>query len=176
MEYHKIQTVFLRNPANSYKTLLEGQYALPEFEYLKDNEWVFTEKVDGTNIRIFWNGTFDNLSYGGKTDNADIPGFLYQSLEILFSKNEQLKEVFPDGPAILYGEGYGAKIQKGGDYLPYASFILFDVKIGPWWLKRKDVDEIAEKLGIKSVPVIGEGTLQDAVELCREGLESRLGG
>ena len=27
-EYHKIQTVFLRNPEDNFKTLLEGQWAL----------------------------------------------------------------------------------------------------------------------------------------------------
>jgi len=59
-EYHKIQTVFKRNPKNKLKTLLHGNYSIPEFEYLKDNEWVFTEKVNGTNIRVmFDNGAAD---------------------------------------------------------------------------------------------------------------------
>ncbi len=51
-EYHKIQTVFLRDPETNHRTLLEGQYAEPAFEFLAGNRWVFTEKVDGTNIRI----------------------------------------------------------------------------------------------------------------------------
>ena len=51
-EYHKIQSVFKRDIANG--KIIEGKYSLPEFEYLKDNQWVFTEKVDGTNIRIIW--------------------------------------------------------------------------------------------------------------------------
>ncbi len=42
-EYHKIQTVFKRNPENKFKTLLIGDYSMPEFEYLKDNIWSFTE-------------------------------------------------------------------------------------------------------------------------------------
>ena len=46
-QYHKIQSVFKRDPNTKFKTLLEGEYSIPEFEYLKDNEWVFTEKVDG---------------------------------------------------------------------------------------------------------------------------------
>lgn len=44
-EYHKIQTVFKRDMATKHKTLLIGDYSLPEFEYLKDNTWVFTEKA-----------------------------------------------------------------------------------------------------------------------------------
>ena len=51
-EYHKIHTVFKRDPANKYRTLLMGEYSHPEFAYLRYNDWVFTEKVDGTNIRI----------------------------------------------------------------------------------------------------------------------------
>lgn len=45
-EYHKIQTVFLRDPETKYKTLLEGQYAKPEFEYLKDCEWAFYNQTE----------------------------------------------------------------------------------------------------------------------------------
>lgn len=31
-KYHKIQTMFLRDPDNNYKTLLKDQWALSEFE------------------------------------------------------------------------------------------------------------------------------------------------
>ena len=55
-EYHKITTVFDRDPENKFKTLIDGQFSKPEFEYLANNEWDFTEKVDGTNIRIIWDG------------------------------------------------------------------------------------------------------------------------
>ena len=42
-----------------------------------------------------------------------------------------LGEVFPDGAAVLYGEGYGAKIQKGGgNYRADQDFVLFDVRVG----------------------------------------------
>ncbi len=81
-EYHKIQTVFKRNPETKFKTLLEGEYSLPELEYLKDNIWVFTEKVDGTNIRIMYDGK--TIVFGGKTDNAQIPSFLITALQEMF--------------------------------------------------------------------------------------------
>ena len=51
-QYHKIQTVFKRDPQANYKTLLFGQYSLPEFEYLAMNEWSFTEKVDVLDLII----------------------------------------------------------------------------------------------------------------------------
>ncbi len=43
-------------------------------------------------------------------------------------------------------------------------FILFDVKIGDWWLLREDVEDIAQKLGIKVVPIIGLGPLENAIK------------
>ena len=67
-EYHKIQTIFKRDPKTNYKTLLMGEYSLPEFNYLANNIWQFTEKVDGTNIRIILND--EGLSFGGRTEKA----------------------------------------------------------------------------------------------------------
>jgi len=173
-EYHKIQTVYLRNPNTKYKTLLEGQFTRPEFEYLKDNVWVFTEKIDGTNIRVKWQDK--KLSFGGKTESAQIPTFLYDKLNEMFTE-ESLKSIFPDTDVCLYGEGYGAKIQKGGgNYIPNGvSFILFDVKIGEWWLKREDVEDVAKELNIDTVPIIGEGSLYKMVEMVKDGFQSSIG-
>lgn len=177
-EYHKIQTVFKRD--DTTKHILEGQFSLPEFEYLKDNTWVFTEKVDGTNIRVMWDGSF--VTFGGKTDDAQMPVFLLYKLQELFEgtqKRALFQEIFggdePGSASVcLYGEGYGAKIQKAGtDYIPDGvDFVLFDVKIGDWWLERQNVEDIASKFGIRIVPIIGEGTLQDAVDRTRSGLKS----
>jgi len=178
-EYHKIQTVFLRNPDDKYRTLLEGTYSKPEFEYLKDNPWVFTEKVDGTNIRVMWDG--EVVVFGGKTDNAQIPSFLVARLNDLFYKITKRKifgDAFGnDGGVCLYGEGYGAKIQKGGgNYKPDGQdFVLFDVRVGDFWLRREDVEDVASKFGIGVVPVVGEGTLEEAIELVRGGLGSTWG-
>lgn len=169
-EYHKIQTVFKRDPETKYKTLLMGQYSQPEFEYLKNNTWVFTEKVDGTNIRIIKQ---ERIIFKGKTDNAQIPSFLLDKLKEIFTI-DLMKEVFPDTDACLYGEGYGARIQKGGgNYIANGvDFILFDIRIGEWWLKREDVEDVADKLNIKTVPIIREGTLYDLVDWCREEHQS----
>ncbi|KKN07671.1 hypothetical protein LCGC14_1064440 [marine sediment metagenome] len=173
-EYHKIQSIYKRDEGTH--KFIEGQYSLPEFEYLKDNTWLFTEKIDGTNIRIGWIPEV-GINIGGRTDNAKIPTFLYQKLTELFT-NDKLKEMFPETSVMLCGEGYGAKIQKGGgNYIPNGvDFILFDVKIGDWWLKREDVNDIAGKLDIKVVPFIGQGTLDDAVGIVKKGLLSEFGG
>lgn len=170
-EYHKIQTVYLRNPEDNHKSLLEGTWAKPEFELLKDIDWVCTEKIDGTNIRIMWDG--EQVRFGGKTDKAQIPTILIDTLQDTFT-NEKMKECFPDADNVcLYGEGYGKKIQKGGNYLPYRTdFILFDIKIDNWWLTRESVEDIATKLNIDVVPIIAICPLENAIELVRLGFKS----
>lgn len=177
-QYHKIQTVFKRDPETKFKTLLVGDYSIPEFEYLKDNEWVYTEKVDGTNIRVIFNS--DQITFGGKTDNAQIPAKLVERLnERFLDKIDLFRELFgKDGNSetCLYGEGYGSKIQKGGgNYRQDQDFVLFDIKIGDWWLQRKDIEDIAQKLDIDVVPIIGHGILIDAVEKTKIGFNSQWG-
>lgn len=167
-EYHKIQTIYLRDPATRHKTLLEGEWANPEFGFLKDVEWVFTEKVDGTNIRVIWDG--ERVSFGGKTNNAQIPTPLLDHLLAVFTDaavGSALK-----GPLVLYGEGYGPKIQSGGRYADGARFVLFDALAGETWLERDTVHEIGGVLGVPVVPIIGRGTPAEAVAMVRDGFTS----
>ena len=176
-EYHKIQTVYKRDPENGFKTLLEGEFALPEFRYLKDNQWLFTEKVDGTNIRVIFGGEDNpNITFGGKTGNAQIPTPLLNNLnEMFLGKIAEFKEKFSDG-VCLYGEGYGAKIQKGGgNYRQDQDFVLFDVKVGDWWLERPNVREIAQMLDVGYIPSLGGGTLAEMVEMAKAGFKSTWG-
>jgi len=173
-KYHKIQTVYLRDPETKYKTLLMGQFALPEFEYLADNEWSFQEKIDGTNTRVCWENGF--VRFGGRTENSQTPMFLIEKLLELFP-TEKFATLYPDTQMTLYGEGFGARIQRhGADYIPDGvSFILFDVLINDVWLKREDVEDIASHLGIQVVPIVGAGTLHDAVKMAQEGFQSHVG-
>ena len=174
-EYPKIMTVYKRDPATKYRTLLVGTYACPELAYLAGNEWEFTEKVDGTNIRVQVIPGGEAI-FGGRTDNAAIPAHLVSALRAKFDPmHERLAEVLPDG-AILYGEGYGAKIQKGGGrYRPDQGFVLFDVRVGGWWLQRADVEDVARKLSCDVVPVLGRGRLADMVTRVLEGITSAWG-
>lgn len=184
-QYHKIQTVYKREQF-AKNQLIIGDYSMPEFEYLKNNIWVFTEKVDGTNIRVMFDGS--NVVFGGKTDNAQLPVFLLYKLQELFegtAKKELFKSKFVDPTTdelgavavCLYGEGYGAKIQKGGgNYIKDGvDFILFDVKVNDMWLERESVEDIANHFGIKVVPILGEGTLDEAISMTKAGFNSTWG-
>lgn len=171
-EYHKIQTIYKRERQKPCR-IIEGAYSTPEIEYLASSMWEFTEKVDGTNIRVMWDGV--SVRFGGKTDAAQIPATLIDVLTKMFLA-EKMRDVF-NGPACLYGEGYGAKIQKGGgNYKAEGQdFVLFDVLCGDWWLERDNVIDVATKCGVRVVPVIGRGTLADAVRLARDGFHSKWG-
>ena len=176
-KYHKIQTVWLRDPETKFKTLLEGQWAKAEFEYLKDLQWDWREKIDGTNIRVMWNpvGSQYPLEFRGKQDTSDMRPDLLARLPEIFPL-ERMREMFGEKPVCLYGEGFGFKIQKAGKfYLPNSvDFILFDVWIDGHWLNRDNVENIAQGLGCKIVPIIGSGTLMDMIVTVRAGIGSRV--
>lgn len=199
MKYHKINTMFKRDMSGGGQgKIIYDEWADPELEYLKNNQWEFTEKVDGTNIRVYYMTDIligadgqditaapgkRYVEYGGRTDNAQIPVPLIKRLDELFRSEQgqaRLAETFPvdnfirDG-IVLYGEGFGAKIQGGGKYKDHADFVLFDVKVGDWWLQRDDVNDVAAKLGIESVPVMGQGTLYDAIDLVKNNFKSHWG-
>lgn len=79
---------------------------------------------------------------------------------------------------VLFGEGYGAKIQKGGgNYRSDVSFILFDVYLPEQnlWLKRDALEDIAKTFGIDVVPIVLTGTLQEAVDFVKQKPKSTIG-
>lgn len=173
-EYHKIHTVFKRNPDTKYKTLLLTEYSRPEFQYLSSNIWMWTEKVDGTNIRVMFDG--EKVTFRGKTDRAQLPARLVGWMEEKFLPQEEKMRAVWSGEVCFYGEGYGAKIQKGGgNYSPDQKFVLFDVKIGEIWLERQSVEEIAESFGIEVVPIIGQGSISEMVYKVSRGFNSQWG-
>ena len=69
--YTKINTMFMRDERG---LIIPGEWATPEIAWLSENKWHFTEKVDGTNIRVFVGEPdperYNNISYGGRTDDG----------------------------------------------------------------------------------------------------------
>lgn len=103
--YHKIETVFARD-IDGTKKLIEGQFRDPTIEYLANNEWEFSEKIDGTNIRVHWDG--HKVEFGGRTDKAQIPSKLVNYLNDTFGTSEaeeMFEQVFGETDAVLFGEG-----------------------------------------------------------------------
>ncbi len=178
-KYHKIMSLFKRNMEGDKKFII-GKWTTPEIEYLKDKDWVWTEKVDGTNVRIMWNGK--DVVFGGRSDDAQMPLNLVMVLDQLFKTFEPRQKfayIFgtEECDVVLYGEGCGAKIQKGGGNYnkDNADFVLFDVAVNGTYLERENVEDIAKKFGIKIVPIIGHGTLEEAIEITKKGFKSQWG-
>lgn len=188
-KYPKIQSVYKRDEKGNF---LAGQYATRELAYLSELPWTWTEKIDGTNIRVhivrdeidLQTGQPMSFEYGGRTDNAQIPATLIKRLDEIFRSEEMAERVLEafgyTGPVdvTLFGEGYGAGIQKGGAYIPDGvNFTVFDVKVGPWWLREDDVSDVADKLGIARVPYVGTFDIPKAVSIVMNGaFESIYGG
>lgn len=173
-EYHKIETLFERDIAT--KQLVVGKYRNSTVEFLKDAVWQFTEKVDGTNIRVHWDGY--RVSFAGRTDKSQIPKHLLERLEELFGgevNEEMFEQTFGEKEVTLYGEGYGQKIQTNG-YIDGVDFILFDVFVGDLPLARENVESVAEALGIAVIPIIFEGNLQDGIDYVKQHNKTRISG
>ena len=174
-QYEKIETVFCRD-TNGTKRLVLNDYRNPTIAYLKDNMWLFTEKVDGTNIRIHWDG--HKVEFGGRTDKAQIPGPLLNKLNEMFvttEAEELFEQTWGDKDVILFGEGYGPKIQNGGDYRSDVSFILFDVLVGNNYQEREWVEKTAQMFNIDVVPIVLTGTIQDGIDYVMKHPQSTMG-
>lgn len=201
--YQKINTIFKRDKNNII--IPDAEFAVPELEWLRNCKFDATEKIDGTNIRIEVEPLIDcsvfsakaskfSVIYKGKTDNAQVPSHLLNHLEETYPKEKVLEalglpeyiteewllskgyEHLEDIPRYtIYGEGYGVKIQKGGNYIKDGvGFIVFDVKVGNMYLLRPNMEEIALKLGAPIVPYMGQFTIDEAIEFVKKGFKSTI--
>lgn len=181
-EYPKIDTLYNRDDRHF---VISGQLRRREFDIIKG--WYLTEKIHGRNTRVtlFNNG---EVEYGGKTDDAEIPPELLEYLRRTFPPELLKAALWLPGKelptvATIYGEGYGPKMMPGsGKYRKDVSFRLFDCLIegmnGSWWLERSGIEDIARKLGIKAVPIIGyidrfPETAQDLFNILCESVVAR---
>ncbi len=164
-EYHKIFNPFKRDEVT--KKIIDGEWTKPELGYLSDLEWLWTEKLDGTNIRVIFDGS-GKVDFRGRTDRAQIPPMLLSHLQSIFVTGQE-------EDTTLYGEGIGYKIQKGGLYVhgeKRVELVLFDVLIGDWWLRRSAIEDISDNYKIPCVPIVATGTLHQAIDFVRSGFKS----
>jgi hypothetical protein len=128
---------------------------------LQIRNWFATEKIDGMNIRVGLTPE-GKVLIGGRTDNAQLPVPLFAYLQETFTP-EKMQAAFEkneDGTwpeVVLFGEGYGEKIQNGGGYRKGVSFRLFDVLVGKWWLEWDSIVSVADGLGVRVAPVFAMG-------------------
>lgn len=111
MEYPKINSLWKRqgwyfdekkkkDPTyqKNRQSFIVGDYACEEFGLIK--EWDVYEKVDGTNIRVMFDG--EKVKFGGRTNAAQIPCHLLEVLQELFTV-EKMKKIATQSPDFSHG-------------------------------------------------------------------------
>ena len=76
-EYCKINTIWKRDEAGK---VIIGDWSRPESAFLADLPWRWTEKIDGTNIRLHRAAKGGKVRVGGRTDKAQLPKDLEDNL------------------------------------------------------------------------------------------------
>jgi hypothetical protein len=194
VEYPKTYNLLVRNE-ETHKCV-PGTRSAPAFAQV--DSWLVTEKIDGTNIRLIldW-GCCGYALYEcrGRSDAATLPkNFEEEALRGLNANDllYALSVIEPDAEPgslamIVYGEGYGPGIQKGGGlYAARKSMRVFDVRTfritegsesdldgqdrpvkrlgSGLWRTWDDVCAVAHALGLDTAPVLGEKLTTAQVE------------
>lgn len=178
-EYPKIKTIYERTVDGS-KLLDATKFSSPVFEYLQNSQWVGTEKLDGTNIGIVWDG--HKVRIQGRTPDASFSAIQFDFLLEKFggSTNEELFEQnFGAKPVVFYGELVGKGIQScGGGYCPDGyRFVIFDVYFpeNHLWANQEARVTMAKMFGVEYAECVCEGTLQNCVDFVKTMPESKYG-
>jgi hypothetical protein len=159
LTYPKIETLLKRDENFTVTDELTRE------EYGLIDKWLVTEKIDGCNVRLIWTRTVPVFGeavvhhrIGGKSDDAQLhPGLLTALMFLCDSMQPEVAKVMEEfglHSYVLFGEGYGAKIQSGGYYRADQGFILFDVLAGTAWLDEAQITDTAQRFGIERVPLL----------------------
>jgi len=170
----------------------ESIQSVPEL-FAVGEEVVATEKLHGTNTQIGYvpglnheELFFDGCLYVGSKgmsakglvmkDNEANDGNLYvKNLRALIAAGfgERIKEMAleADKPVRVFGEVYGAGVQKGYAYGHKApAFAVFDIQVGYEYLPYEQMVAAAARLGVTTVPLLYEGPYDlAALEVHRDG-------
>lgn len=169
--YPKILAPFARDKAND-KKVNKNKWSKPEFELLKDIEWVWTAKADGTSIGLRWDG--ERVSFVGHTDKSQIPPKLLKYLQNTFGTPEAetiFEDLYGSTSVTVYGEGISSETNEDYEH-PDGWFIPFDVKCdlpnGRWW-NREAVNEFVYRFDdlIPAVEMF-KGSIEIAVKKIEE--------
>ncbi len=78
-------------------------------------------------------------------------------------------------PVYIYGEFFGKKIQKGGNYdKDNNRFAVFDICQQGWYVPINILNSYASLLGLDVAPYLGQMTIPQAEEMVRKGFKTRV--
>ena len=141
----------LINPPRKFGTglALEEIYRTQELAYIRNSTWSIKRKLDGENIRIYWDG--EQALWNGKSNkfqcSAEFQDYMNSTFieEIFEEKFGREKEVY------IYGEKMGPKTQGNELGLDKDEVIIFDVEINGTFLGEEGIRDVAGYFGTRSV-------------------------
>ena len=78
-----------------------------------------------------------------------------------------------EAPVYIYGEFFGKKIQKGGNYdKDNNRFSIFDICQQGWYVPIDMLNDYAQKLGLDVAPYIGQMTISEAERMVANGFKT----
>jgi len=155
-KYTKFSSPFVKD--DKFKNIVELAQVLPT------GIWIKTEKVDGTNIRIILTKQTvvikREILIGSRklilnTEDKGSKQYMDCLKEVNLNKiAEYFKDV--DSTVVIYGEGYGAGVQKGGIYSKEKNFRVFDIRIGEAYQNFEYVQKVCIDNQLNIVPIVGQ--------------------
>jgi hypothetical protein len=168
MEYPKIHSLFKRDEKTHRFT---NELSKEEFD-VPHTFWHCEEKIDGTNMRIYIK---DNkiTDIKGRNDSS----LLEPKVLAWINRPELAKKVaeFEPKTCILFGEGFGGKIQIGKNYRKDEAFILFDCYANGRWATRTEISRIAYDLDMGCPAYLGCLTTGEAIEYVQKKPRGKYG-
>lgn len=178
-KYPSIDEIFtIEKVPNIGKRYKIYDWVSPDVERLKDVAWRCTEKINGVNIRIGYDGDA-GVEFAGRNNKAgNLPGDETGVRELLIDTfhPQVMRKLYRDKPMELYVEAFGAKLAKNGHWYGHRAYLtLLDVRIGDVWLEPHNTIDVADNLGLLTPPLIHEGPLLPAIGRVRNGMVSQFG-
>ena len=159
--YPKISAPYKRTDPKS-KVVDTDVYVNETAKLLSNIGYYATEKVDGTNLNIIYDG--DKVTYEGHTDKTNWAAEVASWIEEKFVKNEAFVQMceqkFGAKHITFSGELIGPKIQSNLYKLDDYRFICFDIselrilKDNRIWYSRPAVEGICSDFGLEPSPVV----------------------
>ena len=166
MSNMKIKDVFKRDgKKEGTGKLIDGEFADPAFETLKDTVWVWREYLNGVSIRLVRAEYSDYIDVLGEDDDTPLD---YNVESDVIEAVEYVEDVIIDAFATIDGEitMYCKYIEVDGE--EKYRLVLYDIQVENMWMSETHAAKIAELFEFDSPPVLFESTLSSAVSLMGE--------